>query len=187
MYAGPLVFPKSVLKDKKVPSGAFYTLHNTDDPRRRQSSHPLLAPLTGASLFMSLSAYNTSGIGMLSTVFSVITGTVGLWGLWIVSQVILWSVAISDSGLARSSSLALASAQNLGQTNGPLPSYLVTNLLRRKLRKARRRNSLKYAFFNYSSDTYLVHWRMAIKLMFGMVIHVYEEYTICHDPYLPSS
>jgi len=79
---GILLFAVSLGVLVNVPSGAFYALHATDDPNRRQFSHPLLTSMTGASLFMSLSAYNTTGIGMLSTVFSIITGTVGLWGLW---------------------------------------------------------------------------------------------------------
>lgn len=133
-----MVFPESMLKYTKVPSGAFYALHVIDDPNRRQSSHPLLTPMTGASLFMSLSAYNTTGIGMLSTVFSIITGTVGLWGLWTVRPVVSLSVAVSNTRLTRSSSLAPVDVRNLGQTNVPLPSYLGTNLPRRKSRKARR-------------------------------------------------
>lgn len=147
MYAQPSVFPESMLKDTKAPSGASYTLH---DPHRTQSYHPLLTPMTGASLFMSLSAYNATGIGMLSTVFSIITGTVGLWGLWTVRQIISPSAAIFDSGFTRSSSLAPVGAQNLGQTNVPLPSYLATNLQPQKLRKTQIRSGSNYACFTFS-------------------------------------
>jgi len=79
---GILLFAVSLGVLVNAPSGAFYALHSTEDPHRHQCSHPLLTLMTGASLIMSLSAYNTRGIGMLSTVFSIITGTVGLWGLW---------------------------------------------------------------------------------------------------------
>jgi len=79
---GILLFAVSLGVLVNSPSSALYTVHATDDPNRHQFSHPLLTPITGASLLMSLSAYNTTGIGMLSTVFSVITGTVGVWGLW---------------------------------------------------------------------------------------------------------
>ncbi|KAF9792223.1 hypothetical protein BJ322DRAFT_1027832 [Thelephora terrestris] len=79
---GILLFLVSVAVLVNAPSSALYTIHDTDGPHRRQLSHPLLIPMTGASLLMSLSAYNTTGIGMLSATFSTITGIVGLWGLW---------------------------------------------------------------------------------------------------------
>jgi len=82
---GILLFAVSLGVLANAPSGALYTVHPTDDPSRRQFSHPLLAPITGASLLMSLSAYNTTEIGMLSTVFSIITGIVGLWGSWTIT------------------------------------------------------------------------------------------------------
>ncbi|KAF9651548.1 hypothetical protein BDM02DRAFT_3065306, partial [Thelephora ganbajun] len=87
---GVLLFAVSLGVLVNSPSGNLYTIHVTDDSRRHQNSHPLLSPITGASLLMSLSAYNTTGIGMLSTVFSIITGTVGLWGLW--------TIVFADSG-----------------------------------------------------------------------------------------
>jgi len=137
MYARPPVFPTSVLTTAKTPSGALYTINVTDDPSRRQFSHPLLAPITGTSLLMSFSAYNTSGIGVLSTVFSMITGTVGLWGLWTVRSIISSYVAVSYTESIRSSSPVLTGAQNLGQTNAPPPSFLATNLQRRRSKGAR--------------------------------------------------
>jgi len=65
-----------------TPYGTLFTAHRIDDPIRSQLSHPLITPVTVVSLLMSLTAYNTTGIGMLSTVFSIITGIVGLWGSW---------------------------------------------------------------------------------------------------------
>jgi len=144
MYAHSPVFPTSVLTSSKTPPGALYTVHVADDPSRRQFSHPLLAPITGASLLMSFSAYNTSGIGVLSTVFSMITGTVGLWGLWTVRSIVSSYVAVSYTESIRSSSPALAGVRNLGQTNAPLPSSSATNLQRRRSRKARGRRGPNY-------------------------------------------
>lgn len=142
MYASLPLFSLSPLTCVKSPSSALYTVHATNDPNRHQFSHPLLAPITGASLLMSLSAYNTTGIGMLSTVFSVVTGTVGVWGLWTVRPLIPLCVAASDTdGFIRSLSLALVGAQNLGQTSTPPPSYLATNLQHRKSRKTRGRSN----------------------------------------------
>jgi hypothetical protein len=97
MYARLTVFPEIVLIDTKAPSGTLYAVPDTGDLHRHQSSHPLLAPMTGASLLMSLSAYNTAGIGMLSTVFSLITGTVGLWGLWTVRLIISSRVIVPNT------------------------------------------------------------------------------------------
>lgn len=127
------------------PSGALYTVRTPDDPVQRQFSHPFLAPVTGASLLMSFSAYNATGIGMLSTVFSTITGTVGLWGLWTVRPIVQSYVAASDGGPVRLSSLALVDAQNSGQTNAPLPSYLGINLQHQRSRKVQERSSPNHA------------------------------------------
>lgn len=91
MYASPPLFLASLLTSAKTPSGSLFTAHVTDQ-KQHQPSHPFLAPITGASLLMSLSAYNANGIGMLSTVFSVVTGTVGLWGLWTVRPPILFII-----------------------------------------------------------------------------------------------
>jgi len=82
---GTLSFVVSLGVLANTPSGALYTVHATGDRSGRQFTHPLLTPITAASLLMSLSAYNTTGIGMLSTVFSTITGVVGLWGLWTIT------------------------------------------------------------------------------------------------------
>lgn len=98
MYGCPPSFPASLLTGIKSPAGALYTVQDRDDPNRHQFSHPLLTPITGASLLMSFSAYNATGVGMLSTVFSIITGAVGLWGLWTVRPIILTYVAVSDAG-----------------------------------------------------------------------------------------
>ena len=91
------MFAGSMLIDTQAPSGALYVA--ADDPHRHRPSHPLLTPMTGASLLMSFSAYNTTRIGMLSTVFSVMTGMVGLWGLWTVRPIVPSHVPISDAGL----------------------------------------------------------------------------------------
>lgn len=93
------MFPEATLTDEKAPSSALYSVHDTDGPHRHLSPHPLLIPMTGASLLMSLSAYNTTGIGMLSTAFSTITGTVGLWGLWTVRPIVPSCAGLSDAGL----------------------------------------------------------------------------------------
>jgi hypothetical protein len=119
--------------------------------------------MTGASLLMSLSAYNTTGIGMLSTTFSTITGIVGLWGLWTVRPIDPSCTGLSDAGFIRSSSLALEGAQNLEQTSAPLPSYLAINLLRRKSRKMRRSN-LKCVCSSFSLDIYFA-LRRRVQLM----------------------
>jgi hypothetical protein len=126
---------------------------------------------------------------MLSTVFSMITGIVGLWGLWTVRPIISSSVAISYTEFTRSPSAALVGAPNLGRTNVPLPSCSVTNLPHRKSRKARRRNSPKYACFNFSFDIYISCTRSSCGWVnvFALAVHVCKEYTIYHDPYLPSS
>jgi hypothetical protein len=151
----PSAIPLFTLTHLKSPSGALYTVHATDDPDRDQFSHPLLAPITGASLLMSLSAYNTTGIGMLSTVFSMIIGIIGMWGLWTVRSIIPSYVAASDtSGFTRSSSLALVGAQNLGQTSAPPPSYLATDLQHRRSRKARGRSSPNRASCSSSANVY---------------------------------
>ena len=146
----------SLLTCSKSPSGALYAVHVTEDSNQHQFSHPLLAPITGASLLMSFSAYNATGIGMLSTVYSIITGTVGLWGLWTVRPITPAYVAASDAGgSTRSSSPALVGARNLGQTNVPPHSYLATNLQPRRSRKARGRNSPSRARYSFSVDIYL--------------------------------
>ena len=155
MCAYPLLFLTSILTGLKAPSGASYTVQVTDDPSRRQSPHPLLAPITGASLLMSLSAYNAAGIGMLSTSFSTITGIVGLWGLWTVRLAILSYVAVSEIESVRSSLPALVDARNLGQINAPPPSSSTTNLQRRKSRKARGGNSPSRPYCSSSEDNCL--------------------------------
>ncbi|KAL0946578.1 hypothetical protein HGRIS_012780 [Hohenbuehelia grisea] len=45
-------------------------------------SHPLLAPLTAASLLTSFISYNTNNVGALSFIVFIGSGTIGLWGLW---------------------------------------------------------------------------------------------------------
>jgi len=169
----------------KTPSGALYTVQVTDDPSLRQFSHPLLAPITGASLLMSFSAYNAAGIGMLSTVFSIITGIVGLWGSWTVRPNVPSRVAVSETRSVRSPSPALVGARNLGQTNALPPSSSATNPQRQKSRKARGRSTLNYSCYSFSVDNYLAH--PGEYLVFRLVVCADEKYTICHDPYPPSS
>lgn len=150
----PLHLPS--LTCSKSPSGALYTVRTPDDLGQRQFSHPLLTPITGASLLMSFSAYHAAEVGMLSTVFSTITGTVGLWGLWTVRPITPSYVAASDGGPIRLSSVALVGARNLEQTNAPPPSYLGTNPRHQRSRKVRERSSPNRAHCNSSADSYLV-------------------------------
>jgi len=152
MCARPPVLPASPLTSTKTPSGALYAVQVTDDPIQRQFYHPLLTPITGTSLLMSFSAYNTAGIGMLSTVFSIITGIVGLWGSWTVRPNILSYVAVSEARPVRSPSPALVGARNLGQTNALPPSSSATNPQRQKSRKKRGRSSPDRGCCSFSVD-----------------------------------
>ena len=192
MCACPLTFPTPLLTRTKTPSGALYAVQVTDDPSRRQSSHPLLAPITGASLLMSLSAYNTTGIGALSTVFSTITGIIGLWGLWTVRLHIPSYVTVSETESVRSPSPAPVDARNSGQINAPLHSSLATNLQRPKSRKVRGRSSPNCPYPSFSKEICLElpgQWESGY-LMFPISCMCKEGVysTICHrDPYLPSS
>ncbi|KAH8116926.1 hypothetical protein DFH11DRAFT_1578220 [Phellopilus nigrolimitatus] len=53
--------------------------------RRRDSlGHPLLGPLTGSSLLSSFVSYNTGTVSSLSFILFLITGAIGLWGLWVI-------------------------------------------------------------------------------------------------------
>lgn len=57
-------------------------------PQRLQHappSHPLLVPFTSAALLSAFLSYNTRTAGSLPFLFSLCTGTVGIWGLWVVS------------------------------------------------------------------------------------------------------
>ncbi|ETW85880.1 hypothetical protein HETIRDRAFT_311279 [Heterobasidion irregulare TC 32-1] len=56
-------------------------------PQRLQHtppSHPLLVPLTSVALLSAFLSYNTRTAGSLPFLFSLCTGTVGIWGLWAV-------------------------------------------------------------------------------------------------------
>ncbi|THH20682.1 hypothetical protein EW146_g732 [Bondarzewia mesenterica] len=55
---------------------------STDDV---SPTHPLLVPLTAASLLSAFLSYNTRNAGGLPVVFALCTGTIGIWGLWTVS------------------------------------------------------------------------------------------------------
>lgn len=52
-----------------------------------QIGHPLLKPFTFACLASSFLSYNTHLVGALATIHCVITGIIGLWGLWVVRRV----------------------------------------------------------------------------------------------------
>lgn len=62
---GILLFSVSVAVLVNVPPGALYSVQPTGGQPRSQFSHPLITPMTCATLLMSLSAYNTTAIGML--------------------------------------------------------------------------------------------------------------------------
>jgi len=49
-----------------------------------QIGHPLLKPFTFACLASSFLSYNTHLVGALATIHCVITGIIGLWGLWVI-------------------------------------------------------------------------------------------------------
>ncbi|KLO05965.1 hypothetical protein SCHPADRAFT_838649 [Schizopora paradoxa] len=51
--------------------------------RRDALGHPLLGPLTFGSVLSAFVSYNTSSCGALSFFVSILTGIVGLWGLWV--------------------------------------------------------------------------------------------------------
>lgn len=185
MCAHSPAFPASPLTSAKTPSGALYAVQVTDDPSQHQFSHPLLTPITGASLLMSLSAYNTAGIGMLSTVFSAITGIIGLWGLWTVRPNVPLHVVVSETRSVRLPLLAPVGARNLGQTNALPPSSSATNPQRQKSRKVRGGSTPECACCSFLVDNYI-----AIPgeyLMFRLVVYANEKYAICHAPCPPSS
>ncbi|KAL5532720.1 hypothetical protein ACEPAF_4494 [Sanghuangporus sanghuang] len=52
--------------------------------RRDTLGHPLLGPLTGACLISSFISYNTNSVGALPFGVSILTGIIGLWGLWVI-------------------------------------------------------------------------------------------------------
>ena len=67
-------------------------------------------------------------------------------------------------GGIRSSSPALVGAQNLGQINAPPPSYLATNLQRRRSRKAQEINSPSCALCNHGHS----HCQAGSRIMYVM-------------------
>ncbi|EJD02335.1 uncharacterized protein FOMMEDRAFT_147339 [Fomitiporia mediterranea MF3/22] len=64
-----------------IPSDEVFGTHTR---RRDALGHPLLGPLTGASLLSSFVSYNTKAIGALSFGVFLLSGTIGLWGLWVI-------------------------------------------------------------------------------------------------------
>ncbi|KAK7054790.1 hypothetical protein VNI00_003253 [Paramarasmius palmivorus] len=61
-----------------IPSQSPYQATN------HAQEHPLLMPLTAASLFTAFLAYNTKSVGSLASVYCVATGISGAWGLWVI-------------------------------------------------------------------------------------------------------
>ncbi|KAH7889344.1 hypothetical protein F5I97DRAFT_1800284 [Phlebopus sp. FC_14] len=50
--------------------------------RPRENSHPLLAPVTAASLTIAFLSYNSRSVGTLATAVFLGSGLIGLFGLW---------------------------------------------------------------------------------------------------------
>ncbi|KAL0581536.1 hypothetical protein V5O48_000465 [Marasmius crinis-equi] len=50
---------------------------NVADPE-----HPLLMPVTLASILSAFLAYNTTSVGSLAMFYFLLTSSIGLWGLW---------------------------------------------------------------------------------------------------------
>lgn len=55
-------------------------------PSDEVPSHPLLTPLTVATNISAFLAWNTKDVGALSSIVFLISVTIGLWGLWTVSD-----------------------------------------------------------------------------------------------------
>lgn len=49
-------------------------------------THPLLVPLTLAGLLTAFLSWNTKTVGSLATLSFLGTGSIALWGLWVVSN-----------------------------------------------------------------------------------------------------
>ncbi|KAF5373649.1 hypothetical protein D9758_000604 [Tetrapyrgos nigripes] len=58
-----------------VPSSS--PLHTPDT-----STHPLLITTTMTSLLAAFVSYNTSSVGALASLYCIVSGIIGLWGLW---------------------------------------------------------------------------------------------------------
>ncbi|KAJ8078905.1 hypothetical protein PM082_013189 [Marasmius tenuissimus] len=50
--------------------------------RVTEPEHPLLMPFTFASLLSAFLSYNTNSVGALAFFYFLLTGVMGLWGLW---------------------------------------------------------------------------------------------------------
>ncbi|KAI0322205.1 hypothetical protein OF83DRAFT_1167731 [Amylostereum chailletii] len=48
-------------------------------------THPLLLPLTCVALLSAFLSYNAADVGGLSFLFSLGTGMIGVWGLWVIA------------------------------------------------------------------------------------------------------
>lgn len=73
----------------KLPNEWPTGLQRRTDPNR----HPLLRPVTAASLVMALLSYDNRSLGALTTTVLLGSGIVGLFGLWMVcSRILLYRV-----------------------------------------------------------------------------------------------
>ncbi|KAF9246314.1 hypothetical protein BU15DRAFT_70415 [Melanogaster broomeanus] len=55
----------------------------TGSPRKDLQTHPLLVPMTAASLMVTLASYNNRAVGTLATAMLWGAGAIALFGLWI--------------------------------------------------------------------------------------------------------
>ena len=70
----------------QIPASADATVPVRGEQRGSSPAlHPLIYPISICSLVSAFVAYNTKGIGALSTLFAASTGSVGIFGLWTVS------------------------------------------------------------------------------------------------------
>ena len=77
----PCLLPHRVmLSELQIPSGP-----EDLTARRAAPNHPLLEPLTAASLLISFISYNTTSVGSLGFLLCLGSGIIGLWGTWTVS------------------------------------------------------------------------------------------------------
>ncbi|KAI0065392.1 hypothetical protein BV25DRAFT_1850723 [Artomyces pyxidatus] len=53
--------------------------------QRDPPTHPLLVPMSATALVSAFLSYNTRGTGGLPLLFSLCTGTIGIWGVWAIT------------------------------------------------------------------------------------------------------
>jgi hypothetical protein len=53
-------------------------------------THPLIVPIASFSLLSAFISYNTADAGRLAIFYSACTGLLGIWGLWVVSDELLF-------------------------------------------------------------------------------------------------